>query len=65
MQQLRNISVVGLGLLGGSIALAARQRLPGVRVIGYSRSLDPGQSQSWGRDEIVDDLAATVGAPTW
>jgi prephenate dehydrogenase len=63
MQELRNISVVGLGLLGGSIALAARQRLPGARVIGYShrastrakaRELEVGT-------EIVDDLAAAVG----
>ena len=64
MQQLRNISVVGLGLLGGSIALAARQRLPGIRVIGYShRAPTRAKARDLGvGTEIVDDLAAAVGA---
>lgn len=62
MKELRNISVVGLGLLGGSIALAARQRLPGTRVIGYShrpstrvRARDLGIGT-----EIADHLADAV-----
>ncbi len=33
---LRQVSVIGLGLLGGSVALAVRQRMPGTAVIGYS-----------------------------
>jgi len=33
---LRQVSIIGLGLLGGSVALAVRQRLPGTAVIGYS-----------------------------
>ena len=37
MNDLRRISVVGLGLLGGSISLAITQRLPSVTVVGYSR----------------------------
>jgi len=63
MQQLRNISVIGLGLLGGSIALAARQRLPSVRVIGYShRASTRAKARDLGvGTEIVDDLAAAVG----
>jgi len=36
VKSLRQVSIVGLGLLGGSIALAVRQRLPGTVVIGYS-----------------------------
>jgi len=36
LKDLRNISVIGLGLLGGSISLAAQQRLPGATVVGYS-----------------------------
>jgi prephenate dehydrogenase len=64
MKELRNISVVGLGLLGGSIALAARQRLPGARVIGYShRAATRAKARELGAaTEIVDDLAAAVCA---
>lgn len=63
MKDLRNISVVGLGLLGGSIALAARQRLPGARVIGYShRASTRAKARELGAGtEIVDDLGAAVG----
>jgi len=62
MKELRNISVIGLGLLGGSIALAARQRLPGVQVIGYShRASTRAKARDLGAaTEIVDDLAAAV-----
>ena len=64
MQQLRNISVIGLGLLGGSIALAALQRLPGARVVGYShRASTRAKARDLGvGTEIVDDLAAAVCA---
>ncbi len=34
----RNIAIVGLGLMGGSLGLALRKRKPGLRVIGISRS---------------------------
>jgi prephenate dehydrogenase len=62
MKELRNISVIGLGLLGGSIALAARQRLPGTHVIGYShRASTRAKAREIGTaTEIVDDLAAAV-----
>ncbi|MEM9673566.1 MAG: prephenate dehydrogenase [Cyclobacteriaceae bacterium] len=33
-----NISIIGLGLLGGSTALALKERLPGVRIIGVDTS---------------------------
>lgn len=36
MNELRQVSIIGLGLLGGSVALAVRQRMPGTAVIGYS-----------------------------
>jgi prephenate dehydrogenase len=64
MKELRNISVIGLGLLGGSIALAARQRLPGIKVIGYShRASTRARARVLGTGtEIVDDLAAAVHA---
>lgn len=62
MKELRNISVVGLGLLGGSIALAARQRLPGTSVIGYShRPSTRTRAKGLGiGTEIADDLADAV-----
>ncbi|MCL5281450.1 MAG: prephenate dehydrogenase/arogenate dehydrogenase family protein [Planctomycetes bacterium] len=36
MNELRQVSIIGLGLLGGSVALAVRQRMPGTVVVGYS-----------------------------
>jgi prephenate dehydrogenase len=36
VKSLRQVSIIGLGLLGGSVALGVRQRLPGTAVIGYS-----------------------------
>jgi prephenate dehydrogenase len=62
MKELRNISVIGLGLLGGSVALAAKQRLPGIRVIGYShRASTRTRAKDLGIvTEVVDDLAAAV-----
>jgi prephenate dehydrogenase len=36
VNELRQVSIIGLGLLGGSVALAVRQRMPGTAVIGYS-----------------------------
>ncbi len=36
MNELRQVSIIGLGLLGGSVALAVRQRMPGTAVVGYS-----------------------------
>jgi prephenate dehydrogenase len=36
VNDLRQVSIIGLGLLGGSVALAVRQRMPGTAVIGYS-----------------------------
>lgn len=36
VNSLRQVSIIGLGLLGGSVALAVRQRIPGTAVIGYS-----------------------------
>lgn len=62
MKELRNISVIGLGLLGGSIAQAARQRLPGAKVIGYShRASTRAKARELGTaTEVVDNVAAAV-----
>jgi len=62
LNDLRNISVVGLGLLGGSISLAIRQRLSHVAVVGYSHR---SRTRQKARDlavatEIADSLPAAV-----
>lgn len=56
------VSIIGVGLLGGSIALAARQRRVAGRVVGYVRN-----EQSLARvrecnllDEVTTDLARAV-----
>jgi prephenate dehydrogenase len=36
VNDLRQVTIIGLGLLGGSVALAVRQRMPGTAVVGYS-----------------------------
>lgn len=65
MKKLRQVSVIGLGLLGGSIALAVREHFPGVRVVGYShRPATRRKAKGLGAaTEIADDLpAAAAGA---
>ncbi|PYS96252.1 MAG: prephenate dehydrogenase/arogenate dehydrogenase family protein [Acidobacteria bacterium] len=37
MAPFRRIAIVGVGLIGGSIGLAVRRRMPGVRVVGVDR----------------------------
>ncbi|MBN2456092.1 MAG: prephenate dehydrogenase/arogenate dehydrogenase family protein [Sedimentisphaerales bacterium] len=36
MKELRQISVVGLGLLGGSVCLSIQRRFPTIKVVGYT-----------------------------
>ena len=62
MKDLRYISIIGLGLLGGSISLAIRQRLSDVAVVGYSHRR---QTRAKARSlavatEIADTLSAAV-----
>jgi prephenate dehydrogenase len=44
----RRIAIVGLGLIGGSIALALRTRWPGVRLLGVDRASVLGTAQARG-----------------
>lgn len=62
MRQLKQISVIGLGLLGGSIALAVLRFLPNVRLVGYShRSVTRRKARRLACcTEVVDDLAGSV-----
>jgi prephenate dehydrogenase len=62
MKDLGQITVVGLGLLGGSITLGALRSFSGVRVVGYSHR---GVTRRKARElavagEIVDDLVQSV-----
>lgn len=62
MKNLRQVSIVGLGLLGGSISLAVRQRMPGVAVVGYShRAATRRRAEALGAvASVVGDLASAV-----
>lgn len=64
MPKFDQISIVGVGLLGGSIALAARQQQIAGRVVGVGRKL-PKLQQFVAQgmlDEATDDLATGVGS---
>ncbi len=62
MKQLRQISVIGLGLLGGSITLAVLRSLAGVKAIGYThRAVTRRKAQQLAvATEIVDDIKECV-----
>lgn len=62
MKSLRQVSVIGLGLLGGSVSLAVRQRMPGVQVVGYShRAATRRKAKALGiATQVVGDLAAAT-----
>jgi len=62
LKELRQITVVGLGLLGGSITLGILRSLPGVTVVGYTHR--PSTRRRAKRlavaTEIVDDIGRSV-----
>jgi len=62
VKSLRQVSIVGLGLLGGSVSLAVRHRMPGMVVVGYShRAATRRRAKALGiATQIVGDLAAAV-----
>jgi prephenate dehydrogenase len=62
LKDLRQISVIGLGLLGGSITLAVLRSLPGVKVVGYThRAVTRRKArQLTVATEIVSDIKAGV-----
>ena len=62
MKDLRQISVIGLGLLGGSITLAVLRTFPGVKTVGYThRSKTRRKAKQLAvATEIVDDLNLSV-----
>jgi len=62
LKDLRQITILGLGLLGGSIGLAALRSFPGMRVIGHThRARTRAKARQLGvATEIVDDIAKSV-----
>ena len=62
MKELKQITVIGLGLLGGSISLAVLRSFPRVKVIGYShRSTTRRKAKRLAvATEVVDDLKISV-----
>jgi cytidylate kinase len=56
------LAIVGLGLIGGSIGLAARKRGLAAEIVGYSRSdgSRQGAVAAGAVDQATDDLAAAV-----
>jgi len=62
LKELGQISVVGLGLLGGSVALAIRHRMPDLTVVGYGhRSATRRKARDLAvATTIADDLTSAV-----
>ncbi len=61
-RHIERLAIVGLGLIGSSIARAVKERLPGVAVIGHDASIDARDTvRALGLcDRIADDAAAAV-----
>jgi prephenate dehydrogenase len=62
VKSLRQVTIIGIGLLGGSISLAVRHRMSGVAVVGYShRAATRRRAKALGiATQIVGDLAAAA-----
>jgi prephenate dehydrogenase len=62
VKDLRRVSVIGLGLLGGSVSLAVRQCMPAATVVGYShRAATRKKARSLAvATDVADSLAAAV-----
>src|SRR5579875_3548029 len=60
--QLRRVSILGVGLLGGSIGLAVRERIKGCRVVGYGHRAETLRAalQIGALDEAFDEAGPAV-----
>jgi len=61
----RRLSILGVGLLGGSLGLAAKRRIDGVRVVGYGhrpQTLDAALARGAIDEAATDPAAAVAGA---
>lgn len=61
-RRIERLAIIGLGLIGSSIARAVKERLPEVRVIGHDASSDVrGTARNLGLcDAVIDDAADAV-----
>ena len=57
----RSIAIVGVGLIGGSIALAARERWPGVRIAGIDRPAVLAHARGSGAIDRGTETPAAMG----
>jgi len=64
LKDLKQISVIGLGLLGGSISLAVLRSFPGVKTVGYThRAITRRKAKRLGvASEISDDIESSVSS---
>jgi prephenate dehydrogenase len=62
LKDLRQVSVIGLGLLGGSVSLAVLRSFSGVKTVGYShRGVTRRKARELGVcSEVFDDIQAAV-----
>jgi prephenate dehydrogenase len=62
VRQLRQVTVIGLGLLGASVALSVLRKLDGVRSVGYSHRASTRKKarQMEVADHVADDMAEAV-----
>lgn len=62
MKKLKQITVIGLGLLGGSITLAVSRCFPGIKTVGYThRPATRKKARHLGvADEVVDNILDAV-----
>jgi len=62
MRRLRKVAVIGVGLIGGSVALAMRRGGLAAQVAGYDR--DAGALESAARLQVIDQVAESVSEAT-
>jgi len=62
LKELKQITVIGLGLLGGSITLAALRAFPGVKVVGYTHRASTRRKAKRlaVATEVTDDIRGSV-----
>jgi len=61
----KRIAIIGLGLMGGSLAAACRKKFPGARIIGISRSREAlafAKKKKWVHEATQDVLLGARGA---
>ncbi len=60
MKELRQITVIGLGLLGGSISLAALRTFPGIKTVGFTHR--PSTRRKAKRLAVASEVSADIKA---